>query len=95
MEIIDCQVDGKSFCLDIDDEPSPEIQQVADIIENRGSRTTRESRTTIYQSKNEEETATHQKLCTLLCRYGQSKHFGYYLSSWIQINLHPLKNVNH
>ena len=80
MEVIDCTVDGKSFSLDVD-EPSPEIQQVANIVETRGSRTTRESRTTVYKCKNEEETATHQKLCTLLCRYGQSKHFGQYLSS--------------
>ena len=80
MEVIDCTTDGKSFSLDVD-EPSPEIQQVANIVETRGSRTTRESRTTVYKCKNEEETASHQKLCTLLCRYGQSKHFGQYLSS--------------
>ena len=75
MEIIDCQVDGKSFSLDVDDEPSPEIQKVADIMETRGSRTTRESRTTLYKCKDEEETSKHQKFCTLLCRYGQSKYF--------------------
>ena len=82
MEIIDCKIDGKSFCLDVDDEPTPEIQEAADIIETRSSaRTTRKSRTSLYKCKDEEETGQHQKLCTLLCRYGQSKHFGAYLSS--------------
>ena len=82
MEIIDCKVNGKSFSLDVNDEPSPEIQEVADIIETRSSaRTTRESRTSLYKCKDEEERGQHQKLCTLLCRYGQSKHFGQYLST--------------
>ena len=81
MEVLDCTVDGKSFCLDIDDEPTPEIQQVADIMETRGSRTTCESRTTVYKCKDEEETGMHQQLCTLLCRYEQSRHFGQNLSS--------------
>ena len=80
MEVIDCTTDGKSFSLDID-EQTPEIQEVSNIIETRGSRTTRESRTTVYKCKDEEETSKHQKLCTLLCRYGQSKHFSQYLSS--------------
>ena len=80
MEIIDCTTDGKSFSLDVH-ESTPEIKQVANIVETRGSRTTHESRTSVYKCKNEEETATHQKLCTLLCHYGQSKHFGQYLSS--------------
>ena len=82
MEIIDCKIDGKSFCLDVDDDPTPEIQEAADIMETRSSaRTTRESRTSLYKCKDEEETGKHQKLCTLLCRYGQSRHFGQYLSS--------------
>ena len=76
MEVIDCTTDGKSCSLDVDGDPSPEIQQVTDIMETRSSaRTTRESRTRVHKCKDEEETATHQKLCTLLCRYGQSKHF--------------------
>ena len=76
MEVLDCTIDGKSFCLDVDDEPTPEIKQVADIMETRGSRTTRESRTSVYKYKDEEEIGEHQKCCTLLCRYGQSKYFG-------------------
>ena len=80
MEIIGFTTDGKSFSLNVD-EASPEIKQVANIVETRGSKTTHESRTTVYKCKNEEETATRQKLCTLLCHYGQSKHFGQYLSS--------------
>ena len=79
MEIIDCQVHGKSFSLDFDEEPSPEIQKAADIMETRGSRTTRDSRTTLYKCKDEEETSEHKRFCTLLCQYGQSKHFGQYL----------------
>ena len=81
MEVLDCTVDGKSFCLDIDDKTTPEIQQVADIMETRGFRTTQESRTTVYKCKDEEETSKHQKLCTLLCHYRQSKYFGQYLHS--------------
>ena len=76
MEILDCKVDGKSFCLEVDDNSSPQIETVANIMETRGSRTTRESRTSVYKCKNEEEPGKHQKLCTLLCQYGQSKHFG-------------------
>lgn len=63
------------------DEPTPDIAKVIPIIETRGSRTTRESRTTVYKCKTEEETGKNQKLCTLLCRYGLSKSFGQYLSS--------------
>ena len=67
MEIIDCKVNEKSFSLDVDEEPSPEIQEVADIIEIRsGAKTTRESRTTLYKWKDEEEKGQYQKLCTLL-----------------------------
>ena len=44
MEILDCKVNGKSFCLDVD-EPSPRIEELSPIIETRGSRTTRENRT--------------------------------------------------
>ena len=50
-------------------------------METRGSRSTRESRTSVYKCKDEEEIGKHQKCCTLLCRYGQSKYFGQYLSS--------------
>ena len=46
MEIIDCKIDGKSFCLDVDDDPSPEIQEAADIMETRSS--ARTTRVTIY-----------------------------------------------
>ena len=61
MEIIDCKVNGKSFSLDVDDEPSPEIQEVADIMETRSSaRTTRESRTSLYKCKDEKETGQHR-----------------------------------
>lgn len=70
MEVLDCTVAGKSFCLEVDDEPTPEIKQVADIMETRGPRTTRESRTSVYKCKDEEEIGKHQKCCTLLCRYG-------------------------
>ena len=52
MEVIDCTTDGKSFCLDVDDGPTPEIQEVSNIVENRGSRTTRESRTSLDKCKN-------------------------------------------
>ena len=51
------------------------------VMETRGSGTTRESRTLVYKCKDEEEACAHQKLCTLLYCYGQSKHFGQYLSS--------------
>ena len=71
MEIIDCKVNDKSFCVDIDDEPSPEIQQVADMMETRSSAwATRESRTSLYKYKDEKETSQDQNLCTLLCCYG-------------------------
>ena len=66
MEIIDCTTEGKSFCLDVD-EPTPDIAKVTSIIETRGSRTTRESRSTVYKCKTEEETGKHQKLYILLC----------------------------
>ena len=50
MEIMDCRkADGKSFSLDVDEDPSPEIQEVTDLMETRGSRTTRESRKTVYK----------------------------------------------
>ena len=62
MEVLDCKVDGKSFCLDIDNEPTPEVQQVADIMETRGSRTAWENRTTVYKCKDGEETGKHQKI---------------------------------
>jgi hypothetical protein len=81
MEVLDCRVDGKPLCLDLDDEPTPGIKEVADITETRRSGTTREPRTTAYKCKDEEEIGKHQKCCTLLCRYGQSKYFGQYLSS--------------
>ena len=81
MYVLDCTVDGNSFCLDIDDEPTPETQQEADIMETRGSKTIRESRTSVYKCKDDEEIGKHQECRTLLCRYGHSKHFGQYLSS--------------
>ena len=50
-------------------------------METKGSRTTCEKKATAYKCKNEEETGKQQKLCIILCRYGQSKYFGQYLSS--------------
>ena len=77
MEVLDCTND--SFSLE---EAPTKTQEVAtNIMETRGPRTTRESRTSAYKCKDKEETCKHQKLCTLLCRYGTSKHFASYLSS--------------
>lgn len=73
---------GKLFCLEVEDnDSSSQIENIANIMETRGSRTTRESKTSVYKCKNEEETGKHQKLRTLLCQYGQSKHFGNVLAS--------------
>ena len=57
MKILDCKVDGESFSLEVDNnDSSPQIENVANVMETRRSRTTRESRTTMYKCKHEEET---------------------------------------
>ena len=79
-EIIDCTQGGSSFSLDEgDDGPTPAMQVVREMEENPPGRTTRASRSSAYQCENDQETAKHQSLIQLLCRYGESSNFGSYL----------------
>ena len=95
MEVIDCTVDGKSFSLDVD-EPSPEIQQVANIVETRGSRTTRESiieqQFTNVKMKRRQQ---HTRSCvpSFVATGSPSILDSIYLHM-VSNNSHPLKNIN-